>query len=212
MELVRDHGRDLAQIREKPVHGPRRTRLRVLLGTTAGLAGLGTILALLLGVASSSPAFAVTRNSDGTVTVWVARVGGLAGANARLAQLGVHAKAIQVTAGCAAAGRAGVVKQRGGEVVGPGKVQKLIVKARVDPERIPAGHTLVLSAARRGAVASVSPAHLVRGVAPPCFPGGAPPLPPAVFRGGAGRVHCVMLRGKAAETSHGFRARDAKVV
>ncbi len=195
-ELVREHGRDLAQIRKPPRRSGRRPRPRLLLGTTVGLAGVGTALALVLSAASSSPAFAVTRNPDGTVTVWVARVGGIAGANARLAELGVHARAVQVTAGCTPA-RANWIARNAKvqRVVTPGRMQKLIVKARFDPKQIPVGHTLVLAAARAGLAARVAPIHLVRGPAPGCFPVAPPPIPPTVLRGAErGQVHCEVTR------------------
>ena len=55
-----------------------------------GLAGLGTALVLVLSAASTSPAFAVSRNHDGTVTISIKRSSGVAGANARLNQLGIR--------------------------------------------------------------------------------------------------------------------------
>jgi hypothetical protein len=200
-ELVREHGRDLAQIRKPPQRSARRPRPRLLLGTTVGLAGVGTALALLLSAASSSPAFAVSRNPDGTVTVWVTEVGGIAGANARLAELGVHARAVQVTADCRAA-RANLIARNAKvqRVVAPGRMQKLIVKARFDPKQIPAGHTLVLAAARAGLAARVEPVRLVRGPAPGCFPVAPPPIPPAALRG---KVRCDIIRP-------GFAARNDK--
>jgi hypothetical protein len=194
-ELVREHGRDLAQIPRPPRRSARRPRPRLLLGTTVGLAGVGTALALVLSAASSSPAFAVTRNPDGTVTVWVTRVGGIVGANARLAELGVHARAVQITAGCTPARANWIARNAKVQMVGtPGRMQKLIMKARFDPKRIPAGHTLVLAAARAGLAARVAPVHLVRGQAPGCFPVKPPPLPPAFLHGAAtGQVHCTIV-------------------
>jgi hypothetical protein len=60
----------------------RLTRPQLLVSSTVGLAGVGTALALALSAASSSPAFAVTRNADGTITVRITRIAGIAGANA----------------------------------------------------------------------------------------------------------------------------------
>jgi hypothetical protein len=217
-ELVREHGRDLAQIAKPPRRSARRPRSRLLLGTTVGLAGLGTALALVLSAASSSPAFAVTRNPDGTVTVWVTRVGGILGANARLAELGVHARAVQVTAGCTPA-RANWIARNAKvqRVLTPGRMQALIVKARFDPKRIPAGHTLVLAAARAGLAPSVAPVHLVRGPAPGCFPLAPPPLPPGILRGSkGGQVHCSIVgpgwaAGKIRVVRPSIVARDGHV-
>ena len=205
MELVREHGPDLAQIRTPTRRARRRPRPRLLVGTTLGLAGIGTILALALGAASSSPAFAVTRNPDGTVTVRVTRFGGIAGANARLAALGVRAKAVQVTAGCTAARGSWVARRpKPQRVVARGRLQRLIVTARFDPKQIPAGHTLVLAAVRAGVAARVAPIHLIRGQPPTCFAVARPPLPPAVLRAAeGGHVHCAFDRP-------GFAARDGR--
>ena len=53
---------------------------------------MATAAALLLGASTSSPAFAVTRNADGTVTVDLMKPSGIAGANERLAAMGVRAQ------------------------------------------------------------------------------------------------------------------------
>ena len=66
-ELVRDHGKDLAQITRPEVKRSRRARPRVLAGTSLGLAGVRAAVVLAVGAASTSPAFAVTPNHDGTV-------------------------------------------------------------------------------------------------------------------------------------------------
>ena len=81
-ELVRDHGKDLAQITRPEVKRSRRARPRVLAGTSLGLAGVGAAVVLAVGAASTSPAFAVTPNHDGTVQVTIFRRAGIAGANA----------------------------------------------------------------------------------------------------------------------------------
>ncbi len=53
---------------------------------------MATAAASLLGASTSSPAFAVTRNPDGTVTVKLTKPSGIAGANKRLAAMGVRAQ------------------------------------------------------------------------------------------------------------------------
>jgi hypothetical protein len=73
----------------------RGARPGVVAGSALGLAGIGTALALVLGATTTSPAFAVTRNHDGTVTIYIARSSGIAGANARLHQLGIRAHVVQ---------------------------------------------------------------------------------------------------------------------
>ncbi len=73
-DLVEEHGATLA-LADRPGRGrSRRTgvlrRPRVLAaGSTLGLAGIGAALLLILGGSSAPPAFAITRDSDGSVLV-----------------------------------------------------------------------------------------------------------------------------------------------
>ncbi len=90
--VVREHGHELARAR-RPVRKHRRaTRSQLLAGTTVGLAAVATAAALLFGASTSPPAFAVTRNPDGTVTVNLMQRSGIAGANEKLAAMGVRAQ------------------------------------------------------------------------------------------------------------------------
>lgn len=92
LEVVREHGHELARAR-RPVRKQRRaTRPQLLAGTTAGVAAIATAAALLLGASTSAPAFAVTRNADGTVTIDLMKPSGIVGANKRLAAMGVRAE------------------------------------------------------------------------------------------------------------------------
>jgi hypothetical protein len=59
------------------------------------LAGVGAAVALVLGATTTSPAFAVIRNHDGTLTISIERASGVAGANAKLDQLGIRAQVMQ---------------------------------------------------------------------------------------------------------------------
>ena len=93
---------------------------------------------LVLGATTSSPAFAVTRNHDGTVTVSVNSSSGIAGANAKLHQLGIRAEVMtQVPAGrrTPAAGQGAPAPPQG------------IANAHwtINPRSVPAGQTLVLT-------------------------------------------------------------------
>ncbi len=92
LEVVREHGDKLARAR-RPVRKHRRaTRHQLLAGTTVGLAAAATAAALLFAASTSPPAFAVTRNPDGTVTVNLRQPSGIAGANEKLAAMGVRAQ------------------------------------------------------------------------------------------------------------------------
>jgi len=75
----------------------RPVRVRLLGGAGAAAAALAAGLAILLGSTATSPAFAVTRNLNGTITVALARVAGIAGANSKLAALGVRARIVSLT-------------------------------------------------------------------------------------------------------------------
>ena len=69
----------------------RRTRPRLLAGASLAVAGSATAVALLLSAtAGPPPAFAVTRHRDGSVLVKINRRSGIAGANRKLAAMGIH--------------------------------------------------------------------------------------------------------------------------
>jgi hypothetical protein len=171
-ELVQEHGARLAEMTRPAINHRRRPRPRLLASTTVGLAGVGTAVALIVSAAGSSPAFAVTRNNDGTVTVWIRRVDGIAGANARLAALGVRARAVAVAAGCKPP--AGVALRPGRLIAAP-KVHgnwtgvRQVVTARFDPKKIPSDRMLVLPAVSAGKQVRIAQVRAVRGPAPPCL-------------------------------------------
>jgi hypothetical protein len=70
-DLVHDHGSALAEAdRPEPSRGGRLLRRpRILAGSTLGLAGAATALVLVLGGSTAAPAFAVTKQNDGSVLV-----------------------------------------------------------------------------------------------------------------------------------------------
>jgi hypothetical protein len=89
-DLVAEHGPALAQAdRPGPGRAPLLRRPRVLAGSTLGLAGGGTALALALG-AASTPAYAVTTDADGSVLVTINQTSSLPQANAKLTAMGIH--------------------------------------------------------------------------------------------------------------------------
>jgi hypothetical protein len=187
-ELVQEHGAELAQMTPPAANHRRRQRPKLLAGTTVGLAGVGTAVALIVSAAGSSPAFAVTRNNDGTVTVWIKRIDGIAGANARLEALGVRARAVVVAAGCkpptsVKPGRLIAAPRVHGNWTGP----RQIVIARFDPKKIPSGRTLVLPAVNDGKKVSIDQVRAVRGPAPPCLAVFAPQAIHAIVAGRAGK-------------------------
>jgi hypothetical protein len=103
-DLAREHGPTLALAdRPEPGRAPLLRRPRVLAGSTLGLAGVGTALALALGAASSTPAYAVTTNGDGSVLVTINQNSALPQANAKLTAMGIHEQiTIYMASGAAA--------------------------------------------------------------------------------------------------------------
>jgi PPE-repeat protein len=59
---------------------------------------IGSALAVLLGASGSAPAYAVSRNSDGTVSVRLQSLAGIAGANHALRSMGIRAAFVHARA------------------------------------------------------------------------------------------------------------------
>jgi hypothetical protein len=202
-QLVREYGHELEQMTRPPGKRARRMSPKLLAGTSFGFAGAGTVAALVLSAASSTPAFAVSRDRDGAVTVTISTIDGIRGANARLAELQVPARAVEVARGCGAQLPPGAMLHalgtvyRGGTTPGPHTAPLTLVRARFYPREIPRGHTLLLPTWRVGGKLTIVRGAAVVGPPPPCFPFppppgfpgpghvrgmGCPPLPPLPWR------------------------------
>jgi hypothetical protein len=169
-ELVREHGDELARTSRRPAGARRRVRSRVVAGTSVGLVALGTVLALVLGATRSSPAFAVSRHPDGTVTLTITRLEGIHGANARLAALGIRVRAVPWVNGCVAAYGAAVRVRDGAPV----QFAQGARKVEIDPRKIRRDETLVLAAKAAGAKSvTLAAPKLLHGAPPVCV--GTPP-------------------------------------
>ena len=120
-DLVRDHGPALAHSERRAPARARLRRPRFIAGSTLGLAGAGTALVLALGVASSPPAFAVTTNSNGSVTVQISRTSSLPQANAKLLAMGIHEQVTiyMATGPAAVSGAVACTPAQGASVSGP---------------------------------------------------------------------------------------------
>lgn len=90
--LVTEHGAD--RISARRPGAAAASRRPVILPGIAGLTAAGVAVGVLALTATdaTSPAFAVTRHHDGSVTVRVNRESGIAGANRRLATMGIRAQ------------------------------------------------------------------------------------------------------------------------
>jgi hypothetical protein len=173
-ELKGKYGPELSDA-AGPLHPRSRLRVPMIAGTTLGVVGGGAAAVVILTAASSSPAFAVTPHRDGTVSVVIRRIEGITGANQRLAQLGIHARAVQVADGCQVPAARALARitvttlARDGHKnwvnAAPGAIH-----ARIRPAQIPVGRTLVIPAIRAGRLVRLARARAVRGVVPACLP------------------------------------------
>jgi hypothetical protein len=100
-DLAHEHGQTIAHT-SRPAPG-RARRPRVLAGSTLALAAAGVGVTLGLTATGSTPAFAVTTNSDGTVQVTISQTSDLPQANAKLTAMGIHEQVtIYMASGAAA--------------------------------------------------------------------------------------------------------------
>ena len=119
-DLVEEHGATLAQAdRPEPGQARRLRRPRVVAGGTLALAGAGTALAFVLGAVGSTPAWAVTTSSDGSVQVTINQLSALPQANAKLAAMGTHEQVTLSMASGAAAVSGPVTCTPAAGVTGP---------------------------------------------------------------------------------------------
>lgn len=131
----------------KPVtqRAPRFRRPALLTGSALGIAGLATAGALAL--TSASPAFAVTKNPDGTVSVTLSDLSDLPALNQKLAQDGVPVTAVPLSTSCAATG---AIKNPSGE--GTPSIsashQEATDVVTIDPRLVPSGEIGVLGASQ----------------------------------------------------------------
>jgi hypothetical protein len=169
-DLVRRHGADLAQMTRPEAKRARRARPRLLAGTSVALAAAVAALALVLSAASSPPAFAVSRNADGTYTVTLQKLAGIHGANAKLAGLGIRARLVVVYQGCTvkALPPAAAHAMRLAQSMA-GKAAPQIAVAKLDPRAIPPGNWQVIPAYRVAGTVHVEKGHLIQGTAPACI-------------------------------------------
>jgi hypothetical protein len=172
-DLMSEHGGELATTRRTP--GSRRGTARHVLGAAGAVGVAGAVGLGITAVASATPAYAVTRAADGTITVSLRDISGVTGANAELRKLGVSAVAVPMAKNCTAkivpdgrSVRSGVVSASN-DAGGSGSVS-------FPANSIATGDTLVLAAQvsdRKVSLALIT----VRGSAPACVPENPVPAP-----------------------------------
>jgi len=164
LKLQRESWGDERQAgREEPTparrhRGYRRTLLTL---ATLGVVVVATVVALSSLGFGGKVAYAVTENSDGTLSIELSDILGVAGLNQRLAELGVRAKAYRMDPHCSASITELDWVRLYPEIVPQNGPSSGIM---INPAAIPARTTLVL-AAREGppdATTAGSPSILVR--------------------------------------------------
>jgi hypothetical protein len=191
-DLICEPGADQALAARQPPPVRRRAPRAPL--AVGGLVLLGAIFAAALTLTASTsttPAYPVTVNANGSVSVTLNEVLGVSGANEALARLGVRARIAQIQAGCT---------QTGEKAFPPGheshELQERMVETQdvgeglagqawvIHPDAIPQGDTLLITAqlanggrpvaTHDGKPISVlaSSVGLYRGAAPTCQPPG----------------------------------------
>lgn len=172
-ELEDTYGGELSQA-EGPLPARPALRRPAIAGAGLGVVGAGAAAVLILTAAGSTPAFAVTPQRDGSVSVVIRRIDGIPGANRRLAELGIRARAVRVADGCQAVSPGALTQvavatlvRRGG-TAWVGRTPDTI-RTQIRPAQIPSGRTLVIPALRTGARVRLVRGHAVRGAVPACL-------------------------------------------
>jgi hypothetical protein len=207
-ELVREHGQTLAgtdarpssppwRSPSRPRRSPRprglpgllRSRRGPLAAVAAALTAAIVVGALALSANTTAPAYAVVVNRDGSVTLTIDQLIGVSAANARLAALGVPARAAIIEAGCTAKGvrvrfpprrnRNGLPEPWIAGMIRPEKSHPGFggLGMVIRPAGIPRGDTLLLTARWLDSTHAGTSLHAVglnfglyRGPAPSCVP------------------------------------------
>jgi hypothetical protein len=193
-DLMREHGPALAAARP-PAAPKRHIPHRALLGAGAGGVAVAAAVGAFVATGGTpgaavgthvakggSPAYAVTKNPDGTVTLAVYQTSGIAGANARLHQLGEgQVVIVPVEPGCPSPSS---LPPPAVPPAGPLRVQGSDSKdggLTVNAQGIPAGDILVVGAqmTTNGRVTTTEMgSRLTSPPAPACISLTGPPLPP----------------------------------
>jgi hypothetical protein len=182
-DLMREHGPALEVVRL-----PNRRTVPRPVWLAAGAVGMaGAITAGVTVAGGGSPAYAVTTNGDGTVTVSIAQLTGVDGANGALRTLGDPVVVVPVRPGCPAfdslpipdlRSRNQPTKISGSASRSGGSNGTITVNAR----GVPAGD-IVLVAANTGRDGISLAVKLIKAPAPRCV-SGVPALPTGPASGG----------------------------
>ncbi|MFZ0090150.1 MAG: hypothetical protein WAL63_11625 [Solirubrobacteraceae bacterium] len=99
-EIVDSHYDELADLRMPPP-APRRRPQAVVGATVLTAVGVGVAVITIAASSTTAPAYAVTRNPNGSVSVTLRQLSAIADVNARLKTLGVRAVVTRTGSQCA---------------------------------------------------------------------------------------------------------------
>jgi len=178
-DLMREHGPALAHT-VPPAHPQRHiTTRRTLLAGGGALAVAGAVAGTLV-AGGGTPAYAVTKNPDGTITLAVYQQAGIAQANSRLRQLGdQQLVVVPIRADCPKPPPP-AVSGHGVRIITQFSVSR-DGSVTVNAQGIPAGDILVVGMQANGHIRNAV-AIVTSPPAPSCI---SPPAPPASSPAGA---------------------------
>ena len=167
-ELMRDHGAELSPLRKT------RTVARPVWLSGGVLAAAGaTTAGLVMFGSGTAPAFAVTQNDNGTATIAVHQLSGIAGANAKLHSLGDNVVIVPVQPGCEPASSLPRVQGLQGKMI-TGSASTAGGQITVNVTGIPAGDIAVVAIQQTGGTTQMS-TTITTPPAPSCLSLPAPP-------------------------------------
>jgi hypothetical protein len=192
-DLMREHGPALAHTTLPAPRARSATARRAVLTAGGGLVAAGAVAGTLVAAggvsgapahnaAAGTPAYAVTKNPDGTITLDVYRQSGIAGANARLHELGdKQVVVVPVEPGCPSLGSLPKPPVSGrGHMISVGTSVGRDGSVTVQAHGIPAGDIMVVGVESIGrtrlgasALTSSPPPSCISLPAPPAGTGGS---------------------------------------
>ena len=191
-DLVREPEAKRALTAQQPTARNRTRGIKLTIGGSVLLGAIVTAALALTGGTSPTPAYAVSVNADGSVTLTLSELIGVTAANETLARLGVRARVARIEAGCAQTGEP--IHESPGEPSYE-QLQRMVESQKtgeglpglvwvIHPNAIPQADTVLITtqlanggrpvATHDGkAISAVgSSVGLYRGAAPPCQPPG----------------------------------------
>jgi hypothetical protein len=180
-DLMHEYGPEMARV-AMPAAPRRRVGTRtVLLTAGAGCLAVAAVVGSLVATGGGAPAYAVTRNSDGAVTLSVYDQSGISGANQELVKLGDgRVVTVPVRVGCESitslpkasfaaekpGQSSGIVRPRDGVTVGTGKSGK--GEVLIATPDIPAGDVFVVAIRTTAQGTTIATTQLIKAPAPSC--------------------------------------------